>query len=68
MAVVQTIAACGDILPMIIFPGQTDRTIKDLTLPDNLCTVTQEKVSIDKRLMMVWFEKIWLRYVHESTK
>ena len=68
MTVVQTIAACGDILPMIICPGQTDRTIKDLTLPDNLCTVTQEKVWIDKRLMMVWFEKIWLRYVHESTK
>ena len=68
MTVVQTIAACGDILPMIICPGQTDRTIKDLTLPDNLCTVTQEKVWIDERLMMVWFDKIWLRYVHESTK
>ena len=24
-------------------PGKMDRTIKDLTVPDNLCTVAQKK-------------------------
>ena len=28
---------------MIIFPGKTDRSIKDLPVPDNLCIVTQKK-------------------------
>ena len=35
------------------FPGKTDRTIKDLTILDNLCVVTQEMAWIDVRLMMV---------------
>ena len=35
---------------MIIFLGKTDRTIKDLTVPDNLCIVTQEKAWMDERL------------------
>ena len=36
--VVLTIATCGDLLPsMIIFPGKTDRAVKDLTVTDNLC-------------------------------
>ena len=39
-----TLGTCGNILPpMIIFPGKTNRTIKDLTNPDNLCIVTLEK-------------------------
>ena len=45
VAVVLTIATCGDILPpMIIFPGKTDHTIKDLTVSDNLiaCIVTRK--------------------------
>ena len=46
VTVVLTMTACGDILPsMTIFPGKkTDRTFKDLTVPDNLCIVTQEKL------------------------
>ena len=41
--VILTITVCGDILPpMVIFPGKTDRTIKDLTVPDNLWIATQE--------------------------
>ena len=33
---VLTIAACGDILPpMIFFPAKTDYTINDLFVPDN---------------------------------
>ena len=69
MLVVLTRAAYGDILlPMIIFPGKTDRTIKDLTVPDNLCFVTQEKAWIDKPLMMVWYQKIGSRYVRERAK
>lgn len=59
VTVVLTIAAYGDMLPiLIISPGKTDRTIKDLTVPDNLCIVTQEMVWIEVRLMMVWHEKI----------
>ena len=40
---------------MIIFPGKTDRSIKDLPVPDNLCIVTQKKSWYG----MVWYEKIW---------
>ena len=58
-----------EILPkMITFTGKPNRTIKDLTVPDNLCIVTQEKAWINKRLTMVWYEKIWLRYVRERKK
>ena len=58
MAVALTIDVCGDILPtMIILSGDTDCTIKDLTLPDNLYSVTQEKTWIYERLMKVWYEK-----------
>ena len=53
---------------MIIFPSKTDRTIKDLTVPDNLCIVNLEKVWMDERLMMVWYEKTWLRYMPEKNK
>ena len=38
---------------MIIFFGKTNRTIKDLTVPDNLCIVTQKIAWMDKRLMMI---------------
>ena len=41
---------------MIIFPSKTDRTIKDLTVSDNLCIVTQGKAWMDERLMMVWYK------------
>ena len=69
VTVVLTIAGCGDILPpMIILPVKTDRTIKDLTVPDNPCVAKQEKAWIDELLMMVWYKKIWLRYVCERTK
>lgn len=45
LTVVLTIAGYRDILqPMIIFPGKTDCTIEDLTVPNNFCIVTQEKV------------------------
>ena len=58
MTVALTIDVCGDILPtMIILSGDTDCTIKDLTLPDNLYSVTQEKTWIYERLMKVWYEK-----------
>ena len=64
MTVVLTIATCGDTLPpIIIFPGKADCTITDLNVPDNLCVVTQEKTLMVELLMMVWYEKIWLRYV-----
>ena len=53
---------------MITFSGKTDNTIKDLTVPDNFFIVTQEKAWMDERLMMVWYEKIQLRYVRERTK
>ena len=58
LTVVLTIIAFGDILPpMIIFPGKTDRTIKDFTVPDNLCIVTQERIWMDECSMMVRCEK-----------
>ena len=41
---------------MIILPGKTECTIKDLNVPNNLCIVTQEKAWMDKRLM-IWYEK-----------
>ena len=64
-----TVAKCEDILsPMIIFPVKIGRTVKDLTVPNNLCIVTQEKAWINERLMMVWYEKICQRYVRERTK
>ena len=64
MTVVLTIATCGDTLPpIIIFPGKADCTITDLNVPHNLCVVTQEKALMVELLMMVWYEKIWLRYV-----
>ena len=48
------IATGGDISPpMIIFPGKNDGTSKGLTVPDNLCIVTQEKAWRNERLMMV---------------
>ena len=69
MTVVLAIAACGDILPpMIIFLGITDLSFKDLEVPDNFCIITQEKTWMDERLMMVWYEKTWVRKVHERTK
>ena len=41
VAVVLTIATCGDILlPTVICPGKTDRSNKDLIVPDNLYIVT----------------------------
>ena len=61
---VLTIATCGDTLPtMIIFRWKIDHTIKDLIVPDNLCNATQKKTWMDESLMLVWYEKIWLRYV-----
>ena len=57
-----TVAKCEDILsPMIIFPVKIGRTVKDLTVPNNLCIVTQEKAWINERLKMVWYEKICQR-------
>ena len=53
---------------MIIFPSKTDCTIKDPTVPDNLCIVTQDKAWMDERLMMVLHENIWMRNVRERTK
>ena len=48
MAVVLTVAACGGIFPpTIIFAGKTNRSIKDLTIPDNLCIVTKEVARIN---------------------
>ena len=62
VAVALTQAACRDILtPMIIFPGKTDNIINDLTDSENLCIATKEMAWMDERLMMVWYENIWLR-------
>lgn len=47
-----TIAADGDILPlMIILPGKTDHTIKDLTVLDNLFIATNGKSWMDEYQM-----------------
>ena len=78
MTAALTIDAFGDILPpMTICPNKTDRTkdqrrylktIKDLTVLDNLCIVTQQKVWMDERVIMVWYEKMWLNYFRKRTE
>ena len=35
---------------------------------DYLCIVTQEKAWMHERVMMVWYEEIWLKYFRERTK
>ena len=39
-------------------PGKMDRTIKDLTVSDNLCIVAQKKAWMNERLMMVWLNGV----------
>lgn len=48
MAVVLTVAASGDILSsMIIAPGKTDNTFKDLTSLDNPCIACHPVKSLE---------------------
>ena len=69
VTLVLTIATCGDIrTPVIIYPGKTDHSIEDHTVPDNLCIITQEKAWMDELLMMLWYDKIWLTYVRRRVK
>ena len=51
-----------------LLPSKTDRSIKYLTVLENLCIFTQDKTWIDERLMMVLYKKIWLRYVRKIAK
>ena len=39
-------------------PGKMDCTIKDLTVPDNLCIVAQKKAWMNERLMMGWLNGV----------
>ena len=53
---------------MNISHGKTDRTIKYLTVSDNVYIVSKGKAWMNERLMIVWYEKLWLRYVFKRTK
>lgn len=53
ITVVLACVASGDFLPpMIIFKGKTDRTIKNLRIPDGFVVMTQSKAWMDKDLMV----------------
>ena len=54
--------------PMLIFKGKTDKTIKKLRIPEGFIVKTHEKSWMDKGLMEVWLEEIWLKYVREVSK
>ena len=45
---------------MIIFHAKTECTIKDLTVPNDICLVTKVKAWMDERLMTIWYQKTLL--------
>lgn len=49
--------------PMVIFKGKTDRTIKNLCIPEGFIVVTQEKAWMDDVLMLRYIEEIWMAHV-----
>ena len=53
---------------MIIFKGKTEKTIKDLRIPEGFVIKTQKKAWMDEDLMQVWVEQIWLKHVTEMSK
>ena len=69
LTVVLGVMADGNILPpMIIFKGKTDRTIRDLVVPEGFLVTTQEKAWMDEERMIMWLEEIWIKYTDQRIK
>ena len=69
MTVVHTAAADGYILPpMIIFRGKTNKTIKDIEVPEGSVIVTHEKIWMNETLMFIRFDQIWKSYLEKRNK
>ena len=65
------LSATGDgamLPPMLIFKEMTDKTIKKLRISGRFIVKMQEKSWMDERLMEVWVDEIWLKYVREFSK
>ena len=69
VTVVHTAAADGYILPpMIIFRGKTNKTIKDIEVPEGSVIVTHEKIWMNETLMFIRFDQIWKSYLEKRNK
>ena len=69
ITIVLSAAADGTLLPpMLIFKGKTERTIGKLRVPEGFVVKTQEKAWMDKDLMIVWLDEIWVKYVKKINK
>ena len=69
MTVVHTAAADGYILPpTIIFRGKTNKTIKDIEVPEGSVIVTHEKIWMNETLMFIRFDQIWKSYLEKRNK
>ena len=53
---------------MLTFKEKTDKTIKNLRVPEGFLFKTQEKSWMDEVLMKVWVEEIWSKHVREVSK
>ena len=45
------------------FQEQTNRTIKNLRIPDGFIVATQSKAWMDEDLMVQWIKEIWVLYI-----
>ena len=69
VTVVLTVAADGFILPpMIIFRGKTNKTIKDIEVPEGFVIVTHENIWMNETLMFIRFDQIWKSYLEKRNK
>ena len=64
ITVVLACMSSGEFLPpMIIFKGKTDRTIRNLRVPEGYVVATQSKAWMDEVLMLRWIKEIWIPHV-----
>ena len=67
VTVVLAVSVIGEVLdPLVIFKSKTDRPIKDLIIRKVVCVKTQEKAQIAEKMVNVWVDKIWFKYVKQN--
>jgi hypothetical protein len=66
--IVLTIMAAGNqLVPMVVYKGMENGTIKKLELPnhEHMCIYkAQDNVWMDKRVMLRWVEDVLAPYIH----
>jgi len=67
--VVLSAAADGTMLPpMLIFKGETNKTIKNLHIPDGFISKRKRTCGWMEGLVEVWLEEIWLKHLKEISQ